>query len=818
MRIIKQCIAALLIFSANIIFAQGHIGAGMLQGVRSKTGVVKGVIKSEQAKLIVKYANAALLSAKDSSLVSGAVADENGVFVMKDIPYGNYFLLIDFIGFYKKTIPNVKLYPKQKVYDAGVVFLKEASENIDEVVVNAERNIVEYKIDRKIINISKNINAAGGTVVDALENAPSIQVDINGNVSMRGSSNFRVLIDGKPSLLEANDALKQIPASAVENVEIITNPSVKFDPDGTTGIINIIMKKSHKSGFSGIVNASIGLRDKYSADFLFNYKAKKTGVYFGADFGNYWNYGTATSLRETFLNDTTDYLESNSDNTRFRKNYSVKGGIDFYLNEKNTLSFSGKYGFFGFGFGHTDKRHHYSAPTLQDAYMINGSNFEIEGNRYSGAFDYKHNFVQKGHEINFSAEYSLSTGGNENRIRQSESDKNFSLSLNDKAYKTFQDRARNRYVFKLDYSYPFNEKSKVEAGLQSRILDASGNYSYADSINGHFVENDVFSNEMTFKRNIYSAYATYSGVIAGFAYMAGLRGEYTDRLIHQITTGKEYPVLRPDFFPSLHISKEIRKTDQVQVSYSRRVNRPRHWYMNPFPGFSDEFSVRQGNPALLPEYVDSYELSYNKRINTSYLNFAVYYRQTNNAFQRIKTLLDDGKILHTFMNTDKEFAAGSELSGNFRFFKWWMLYANINAYYFKIETDGITAGKNSFNYDARLNSTFLLGKNSRLQLSWFYNSPTVTSQGRREAFNFGSVSFKQEFFKKKLSVVLRVKDVLRTGKYVSLSEEQNFSLYSERRSESPVFMLSLSYKINNYKQKRSNRGDVNDPDEDDGMM
>jgi len=815
----KKSILIPMILIANLIFAQNYYpGKGMSKENMPKDAVVKGMVKSDNTKKPIQFANAALFSMRDSSVVAGAVADENGNFIMKNIPYGRYYLVIDFIGFYKKTIPGIKLYPQKKEFNAGTILLKGASENIDEVVINGERNMVEYKIDRKVINISKNINSSGGTLVDALENAPSVQVDIDGNVTMRGSSDFQVLIDGKPTVLDVSDILQQIPASAVENVEIITNPSVKFDPDGTTGIINIVMKKTHKSGVNGIVNASIGTKDKYSADFLLNYKTKKVGFYFGANYGDRSSYGTGNSLRTTFFDDTTNYLQSNSTRTHQRKYYSVKGGIDFYLNDKNTLSFSGKTGFFGFGMSNVSEIYEYNVPATTDYYTINDGSFNVGGNFYSGNMEYKHDFAQKGHNLILFVDYSVRNGGIKNTVSEMESDKTFTSQIDESKYRTFQDRGRDRLTLKLDYVYPINEKSKIEAGYQSRILSASGNYLYENHLNGIYIEDTNLSNDMIFTRNIHSLYTSYSGEFAGFGLMAGIRGEYTDRLINQLTSGEKYPVNRFDFFPSLHLSKQLSKTDQMQLSYSRRVNRPKHWYLNPFSGYSDSYSVRQGNPALLPEFIDSYELAYNKRIKKSFINIDAYYRQTNNSINRIQQLQDDGKILYTFDNLNKEFAYGSEISGNFSFTKWWMMYANLNLYSFNIEDDGIASGKQSFNYDFKLNSTFMFAKTSRLQINGFYNAPTVTSQGNRDAFYIFSAAYRHEFFKRKLSVVIRANDIFKTGNYITDSQGTGFSSHDEMYREAPVFMLSLSYKINNYKQKRGDRERPDDMDEEGGMM
>lgn len=805
-----------LLFGTSMFFAQGHRSGGeMNRDDMPKDGVIKGRVVDEQTGVAVKFANAALFSLRDSSVVDGVVADENGNFELSGLRYGRYYLTVDFIGYYQKTISDLRVNPKNKIIDLRKLFLKQSSNNIDEVEITGERDFVEYKIDRKVINISKNINAAGGSIVDALEKAPSLQVDIDGNVSMRGSSNFTVLIDGKPSVLDANDILQQIPASSVENVEIITNPSVKYDPDGTTGIINIIMKKEHKSGFNGIVNASVGTGDKFSSDFLINYRKKKVNYYFGINYGDKKFSMDGSSLRKTSLQDTSHFLKSITGRSHKRNYYSIKGGVDLFLNEKNTVSVSGKYGYFGFAMINNSQNTEYSFPDNINTFSQNDGMFSVGGNLYSGNLDFKHNFNKKGHNLTASAEYSGRQGGLDNIVTENTTNSDFSEILSFSKYKTFQNRSKDVIRLKLDYSLPINKKIKFESGLQARLRNTPGDYVLENYISNTWVKDEALSNDFLYKRNIYSAYSSVSGEVFTLQYMLGLRGEYTDRIVEQITSKESYPLQIFDYFPSIHLTKKLSETQQIQASYSKRINRPRNWYMNPFPGYADAYSVRVGNPALLPEYIDSYELSYNKRMKASYFNVEAYYRQTNNKINRIQELMDDGRILNTFDNIDKEFAFGTEISGNFQILKWWKVYANVNFYKYNLEGEiaGLESGNQSINYDFRANTTFMFSKNSRLQVDGMYNAPTITSQGNRDGFYFISAAYKQSFFKRKLSVVLRARDILQTGNYVYDVEGEGFSSHGEMKRESPVVTLSLSYKINNYKKKRGPRDNMDDEGE-----
>ncbi len=812
----KHIFFIFLILQTSFLLSQErHTHSGNLKAGMPINGTIKGTVTDINTKKPVIFANAVLYSKKDSSLVSGVISNEKSFFELTNVKYGRYFLEVDFIGYYKKTIDNIIINPKSRNINVGEVFLKQSLENIEGVEVTAEQDFIEYKIDRKVINISKSINSTGGTLVDVLENTPSVQVDIDGNVTMRGSSNFMVLIDGKPSVLDANDILQQIPASSVENIEIITNPSVKFDPDGTTGIINVIMKKGKKTGLTGIVNVSIGTGNKYSTDFLLNYRTKKFNYFIGANYGDRTYTFSGKSLRKTVLNDTINFLNSESIRSHQRKYYSIKGGMDFYINKKNTVSLSAKYGFFGFGMGTDFNINEYSNPYTSNLYFHNTGRYDVDGGFYSVSFDYTHKFNKKGHEIFTSAQYSDRNGGIINNIKENNTTENYIDILSSIQSRTFQNRAKKIIRLKLDYTFPITNKIKFEAGLQSRMRNTPGDYKYENYIAENWIIDETYSNNFTLIRNIHSIYSTLSGDIIGLQFMLGLRGEYTDRLIEKVITKEYYPLQRFDIFPSIHLTKKLSGTQQIQTSYSKRVNRPRHWYLNPFPGYSDSYSVRIGNPSLIPEYVDSYELSYNKQIKKSSLNITAYFRQTNNSINRIQKLTDDGRILKTFDNLDKKYAFGSEISGNIEVLKWWLIYANSNIYRFNLEgeTAGVTTSSKSTNYDFRLKSTFIFSKNNRFQVDGVYNAPTVTAQGNREGFFYFGAAYKHSFFKRKLSVTFKVRDIFKTGNYNYTVIGEGFSSSENMYREAPVFTLSLSYKINNYKQKRREREGMDEGNE-----
>ena len=812
----KTITIILILLSTISLFAQRGQRGGNMQ----KNGIIKGKILDNETKNPVPYANIALYKLRDSSLVTGVMTNNSGVFIMENLAYGRYFLTSDFIGYHKNTKSDIKINPRNNIFDCNVILLKRANQEIETVEVTAEKNNIDYKIDRKVINISKNLNATGGSLVDALESTPSINVDIDGNVMLRGNSSFLVLIDGKPSVLDASDILNQIPASAVENIEIITNPSAKFDPDGTAGIINVVMKKKHKSGFNGIINASAGTINKYSTNFLFNYRTKKVNFYVGAEYTNKTNFGNGSSTRASqIMEDTVHLLLSKSNMNRSHKSYSVKGGVDYYLNKKNTISFGGKYGYFGyFRNKYTSNTSNYSLgnfdnykdTSFNENYFNTESLFGVQGMMYSSNLDFKHEFSKKGHEIIASFVISNRTGGIGNTNIEQITDETFNpLSSNTfpAKSKSFQDRSRTRYTYKIDYSYPINNKSKFEAGYQSRILGAGGTYIYEnfDNNTGDWITDDVLSNDLYFSRKVHSLYTSYSGEFKGIQYMLGLRGEYTYRLIEQRKTNESFKIERPDFYPTLHLSKKLPKEQQVQLSYSRRVNRPRYWYLNPYPSYSDSYSRRVGNPDLQPEYTDSYELGYQNSIKKSFFSVEAFFHNTHNEISRIQEMGDSGIITYTFDNLDDAYSYGTELSANIGIAKWLKFFATSSIYNLTLkgEVEGVTKNVNSNNFSFRLNTTIIPYKNARFQISSNYMASSVTVQGYSKAWYSLDFAYKQSFFKRKFSVALKLKDPFKLQKFESVVEGTNFATTHIRNREQQVIILNLSYKINNYKQKRS---------------
>ena len=796
--------------------AQGWSGQGR---EAPKIGVISGKIIDENEEPL-EYANIIIYSLRDSSLVTGGITNVGGEFSIDEVPFGRYYLEANFIGYDKKIVENLKVIPGNTNVAVGIISLGQSSTQLQAIEITGERNPIEYQIDKKVVNVGSDLTAAGGSVARALENVPSVRVDLEGNVSLRGSSNFRVFVDGRPSVLQGSDALQQIPASAVENVEIITNPSAKYDPDGVGGIINIVMKKNVKTGLNGVINTMVGVRDKYSANALFNYRAGKFNLFMGLNWNDQSFLMERVTDRTTFRNDTTFHIESFGDGVMRRRGYDINGGFDFNMTEKSTISFSGSYGYFGWGRDSDTYQKTFSNPSTQTNYLVNTSESLRDGNFYNFNLNFQHKFDKKGHELSALAFWS-------HQYNQEDNDNNDEFQANasweiadDLPYRIYTNEigSSDEYRLQIDYVKPIKE-GKLEAGIQYRRDTDAESFIFQeyDNENMQWVDNPTFSNSNDFERNITSAYAQFGNKLLGFDYQLGLRGEYTDRAVSPGNPDSTYVLDQVNFFPTVHLTKQISKSDQIQGGYSRRINRPRGYYLEPFISFYNRFTYRRGNPNIMPEFVNSFELNYQKRFGASFISLESYFRETQNAITRTQGIYSeaDNIMLLEYKNVNTERAIGGEVMGNWEVNDWLRLNPSVNMYLFEVEgtlrndsalnrdsnLSDISVAQSSFNYDFRLNGTAKITPTTRLQMIGMYNGPSATAQGTRDGFYMVNAAVRQDFFDGKLSATFQAQNIFDSMRFKINSSGQNFiSSYMFVR-EARIFQLTLSYKVNNYKSK-----------------
>lgn len=778
---------------------------------------INGRIFNEFDSRPLEFANVVLFNSSDSTQITGAMTNSEGFYELTGLALGNYFLKASFIGFEEKYIGGIDI-SRRGILKLGDISLKPKAYDIQDVVVSSERAPISYQIDKKVINVSEQLSSASSTAAEVLENIPSITVDIEGNVTLRGSGNFRVLIDGRPSVLESNEALQQIPASAIENVEIITNPSAKYDPEGTAGIINLVMKKNSNKGISGIVNLNGGLNDKYGGELLFDYRNKDFQTNFGIDYNNRFFEMDEDQLTRTFRDDVFSYTGSSGISTRGFQSFGLRGSVSYNIDNYNNLTLGGRYG------DRTRQRNaslNYDEWTSSDPTLMSfssKSHSERSGDFFSLFGLYNHKFSGKGHELNA-----------ELTFRESNSDDladNFLYSSGKitNGIKTTESGPEKDFRAKLDYIFPFSDKGKFEAGYQSEfeVSEENTDLYYFDLDKKKFIIQDLYSNRADYSKNIHAAYTIYSNEINDFGFQLGFRTEYTDRRIETLQEGNVFTIDRWDYFPSAHLSFKPIKNHQVMTSYTRRINRPRSWELEPFETWMDAYNVRRGNPALLPEYIDSYELGYQTFIGKSIISAEAYYRITANKIERLRSAYDRNISLQTAENVGKDYSLGTELFINFDMLHNWNINLMGNIYDYRVEgfINDKDFQRNSFNWNVRFNNIIKLSAGTQLQFNAIYNSPTVSSQGRVEDFFFTNLALRQDLFNKMLTATLQIRDVFGTANREYLYDTRDYFSYNYMQGESPMVMLSLRFNINNYKQERrqgNNNGDGIEMGEGDDM-
>jgi len=798
---IKKLITAIILFNTIITFAQSPQGRGSRSGMNGQKtpaiGQISGQINDSITQEHIEYATVALHDQKNDKLTGGTITQKNGKFFLEKLKPGKYEVKISFLGYEDKTIKNIEVKPPTFLVDLGKIEIHPSYESLGEVVVDGSTPRIDYKIDKKVINVGKQITSISGTAVDVLENVPSVKVDIEGNVSLRGSSGFQVLIDGRPSVLDANDALQQIPASTIDNIEIITNPSAKFDPDGTAGIINIITKKNKLNGFSGIINANVGLYEKYGGDFLLNYKKRNLNVFVGADY-NVRNYpGSQTDKRTTFKNDTTFLTYMTGDRERTRNMFGIRTGFDYNFGANNILG-----GSFRFGDRSMDgtRNSNYLESRIPGDFINQYTNYdesERGGKFYDAQANYQHKFKKKGHQL--IAEIRYSSRDFKDNSTNELMDENGQIIDGKKNY---EEGPSSRIRGKIDYTLPLSETNKFEAGYQARYSDSEEDtkLEVLNTETGEYEEQEQYSVNTTYLRNIHSLYAIYSGEIGKFGYQGGVRGEYTFRDV--VSGGQKFGIDRWDFFPSAHISYQFPKDHQVMASYTKRIDRPRGWYLEPFITWVDAYTVRIGNPDLQPEYIDSYELSYLKKFEDKMmLSIEGYYRITHNKVERVRSVYENNIMLMGIENVGQDYALGFELLFSYSPFEWWDLDIMGDLYNYRVEGilyDEYFSNKSN-NWSSRLNSTFKIRKNTQIQFNTMYNGPSVTAQGTRSDFYMVNAAVRQNFMDNKLSLVLQARDLFGTAKHEFVSEGPDFKTETLYTRVAPMVTLTVSYKFNNYR-------------------
>lgn len=790
---------------------------------------IQGKIIEKDSNTALEYATIAFINANDSSKINGGITNENGEYSI-DINKGTYHISFEYIGFKTVVLKNVNL-QNSKTLDNQ--FLTEDAESLEEISIIAEKTTVEIKLDKKIYNVGKDLAVRGGTVSDVLDNVPSVSVDVDGTVELRGNSNVRILINGKPSGLvglSSTDALRQLPAESIERVEVITSPSARYDSEGSGGILNIILRRSKLQGLNGAINTNIGYNPSAGISGNLNYRTGNVNIFNNSGYSyrespGTWNTDTQYFNRSfddngMLITDNPDtFLKERKDFERLRKGFNTNFGVEWYITDTASLTTS-------FLFSDRNNNSNTSNRLSQfdenNTLISNSSRFdpEIENDKVvQYSINYTKDYSSSGHQLSFDFQY-------EDNDENEDSPILVNNELTEKV-NTFSDA--RRILLQGDYVLPIGDKHQFEAGFRSNFNETETDYQvrFLNDSGTSFELNKNLSNVLNFREYLYAAYAQFGSKFGKFSYLLGLRLENTQITINQKTSGDFTKKNYADLFPTANFSYEFNENANLTLGYARRLRRPRSFYINPFPSRSSVTSVFQGNPNLDPSYSGQFDLGYLQKIGKITLNGSTYYTHATDVFNFVSfdngdTAFVNGEelpvIQRTPINLAEEDRLGAEFTVTYSPSRKWRINGNFN--YFKTITKGTTPNglvldNTNNSWFARINNKFTLPYGIDWQTNLFYRAPRENAQTKTEGIFSSSLAFSKDLFNEKASITFNVRDVFNSRKRKQTSITPTFIGNSEFQWRERSFNLAFTYRFNQ-KKKRSRNNNNSDGDDFEG--
>lgn len=755
-------------------------------------GIIEGYVYDNISKTPLEGVSVQLIK-PDSSISGGAGTDASGYFIIENIEQGRYRLILSIAGYNRKGT-NINLTdPSQKVINLDTVYMNSGTET-EEIVVEGEKSFIEFDAEKKIFNVENNMNVTGGTVIDVLRNLPSVTVDIDNNISLRGGQRIKFTINGRPVHGNITRILEQMPADQISSVEIVTNPSAKYEAEGSTGVINLVLKEFDDSGMNGQIGLNGGTGDKYSSNFSLNYrKANQYNLSGSYDYRIRNNPFSGSSNRTSYFN-VDEYLSNQSSDGKMRhEGHHARAELEYFLSPDDILSLGGSYSKGDRRNGDTENLFIYNSSNVLTRNAITKSDGTDNSYEYSANLTF--NKIFKDSKQSFITDLSFSFDKDDD-IENKNTVYNFPVGFPSEITRNNSSDENKQLVFQSDYVHPITKETKFETGVRYNWRDRAGDNEYYnyDNASGQFVFDPSLSDNFKFTENIGAAYGIYSSRIDKFAYSLGLRGEYSTFKVEQFNFNSEASRNRFDIFPSVSLSQTLGITEEVNLNYSRRIRRPGYRELSPVTRIQSPISQSRGNPDLTPEFINSFELNFSKFFNTVAVIPSVFYRWTTDKITRVTELIDSNVILSYPINASEEKSYGGELIVNANIAK--ILSLNGSVSYYKQEIESDTLGTNSdFTFGGRMFANLVLPWDAGLQLTYFYTGDRITPQGQMKGFSIFDIALKKDFLDKKLSLNLRVSDLFNAG---SFNGTTNTSLYSqsfERARETRVFTLSATYKF-----------------------
>lgn len=796
------CVLQLLHLASN---AQGRRPYVWEEDVEENTTVLGKVIDGQNAAL--PFVNVAFYQLRDSSLSAGTTSDESGRFRI-ELPEGEYFTRLTFLSYQGLSLPSMKLSGGEK--DLGILVMTLDAEQLDAVTIEAEKAEMELHMDKRVFNVEQNMVSRGSNAAQLLDNLPSVTVDVEGNVSLRGSQNVRILVDGRPSGLvgfSSTEALRQLQSSQVERVEVITNPSARYDAEGEVGIINIVLKEEKRTGFNGSFELRTGEPANHGASANLNYRTQKS-TFFGS-YGAFYRRrpGTGASEQSFTYPDTSFSYDRQEEHNRGGWNQMARAGVDHKLAEKASISLSGLY-------RRSDGDHYTELDYLdynEEGDLVRSVKRREDETDYDETKEVNVNFekkyAQKDRKWTIDLKYMLSGEVEEAFIEERSPE----IGYVELDQRTFADELQELYFFQSDYIHPVGKAGKFETGVRGSIKTLDLKFTLENQLTDESWEIDNrFNNFLIYKEDIYAAYAMYGNKHHNWSYQLGLRAEYSNISTELVETGDFNPRDYLNLFPSAHFSYELKKKTFLQFSYSRRIRRPNHWWLVPFFGFSDNRNFRSGNPDLDPQYIHSMETTLLKRNRKGSIMGSIYYRHTDNNMERIIFSDDNGFTRSLPVNLGQGNSIGLESNANLRLKKWWTVSANWNGFY---ETargtyEDVLYTNETFAWTGRFNTKWNLKKLYSLQSNFNYRSAANTNQGRRLPLYSWDAAASIDVLNSKGTLSFNARDILNSRKRRDIVEGANFRTESSRQWMSRSFTLTFNYRINQQKERQaSGKGD-----------
>ncbi|MBE0424346.1 MAG: TonB-dependent receptor [Lutibacter sp.] len=786
--------------------------------------MLMGKVIDNDTKQPLEYATIVIKSL-DGKIITGGITDTKGEFSIQVVK-GVYDISIEFISFKTKTFKRKEINGNT---DLGTITLEVDAQTLNEVVVVAEKSTVEIRLDKKIYNVGKDMTVKGGTASDVLDNVPSVSVDVEGNVSLRGSENVRILINGKPSGLvgmSSTDALRQLPADAIEKVEVITSPSARYDAEGTAGILNIILRKGKANGFNGSVSASAGNPDNFGLSANLNYRTKKVN-YFGSGGYNYRNAPGSSKSDVTNLFPTVNmpkFRNETTDMDRKNNNYNARFGTEYFLTDKTSITGTVLYRESNGENLSTNTSKEYDANKTLTRTKKRVESQESSDKTAEYALNFMHNFNKNDHKLTLDFQYENST---ENRSSFINDRIIFPSVIENNPEQNSTDNERENFLIKGDYVLPIGEGAQFEFGFNTNLNKLTSDYLVEEynTTTSQFENNTNFSNTLDFEQNVYAVYSQYGKKIKKFSYLLGLRMENTDRKINLLQTNENFDKNFTEFFPTVNLGLEFSDSESVTLGYNRRLGRAHHWFLNPFESRTSETDIRKGNVNLDPTYTNAFDLGYLKRWEKLTLNSSVYYQHVINNIEWIQKNetrningVDTDIILSTPINLSSQDRYGFEFTANYNPVKWWKITNSFN--FFKSVTDGDFDGKNYDNENVswftRLESRISLPGGIDWQTSGMYRGPSESAYRKTKGMFGANLAFSKDILKEKATLALNVSDVFNTRKRESTSYTDKTIMENEFQWRKRQVMLNFTYRFN--EKKKPQRPQREDNGGEEGMF